>query len=536
MKTTLSKILLGICCTASVLTNTGCVEETIPTSVATEDQLSSSAKATEALLWAMPAYINNHATLGNGDIHFDWGYGSIMHIRDVMTEDMAVVSSGYDWYSPWAEQEQLGESYLRPQFIWTYYWKAIQTANNMISVVKPESATDVQKGYLGAAYAFRALYYLEMSQQFEFLKNDKVSSVNVAGNDVAGLTVPIVREGMSEDEVRNNPRVNRQTMAEFILEDLNKAEEYIVNLTTPAKTLPHLDAVYGIKARYYMWLEDYANAKTYARKAIAEANVSPMNEKDCLDTKVGFNNIDKWMWGSAMQKEDDVVKTGIVNWTSWMSNETTFGYSGTEPFIMISSGMYKRISDTDFRKKMWKAPEGTALEGQTKFIDPEFGARLSDYSSVKFRPNEGNMKEHTIGAASAYPIMRVEEMYFIEAEAAAHLNNDEGRTLITNFMQAHRDPTYSTTANGDDLIEEIVFQKRVELWGEGLTFFDVKRLNLSVTRGYEGTNFGDAKRFNTNGRPAWMNFCIVQTEKNNNSALIGFENPDPSGVYTTWVK
>ena len=534
MKNTLSKILLGICCSASVFTNTSCIDETIPTDVATEDQLSSSAKATEALLWAMPAFINNLETVG--EAHYDWGYGSIMHIRDVMTEDMAVISSGYDWYSGWAENTYMGENYAAPQFLWNYYWKAIQTTNNLIKAVNAESATDVQKGYLGVAHAFRALYYLEMSQEFEFLKNDKVSSVNAAGNDVAGLTVPIIKEDMTEDDARNNPRVDRATMAAFILSDLDKAEELIVNLTEPIKTLPHLDVVYGLKARYYMWLADYANAKTYARKAIAESGMSPMNEKDCLDLKVGFNDINKWMWGSKLQKEDDVVKTGIINWTSWMSNETTFGYSGTEPFVMISPRVYNRISDTDFRKKMWKAPEGTALEGQTPYIDPAFAEKFSTYSSVKFRPNDGNMKEPTVGAASAFPIMRVEEMYFIEAEAAAHLNPEEGRTLVQNFMQTYRDPVYSTSANGDDLIDEIVFQKRVELWGEGTTFFDVKRLNMSVTRGYPGTNFGETKRFNTNGRPAWMNFCIVMTEKNNNQALIGFENPDPSDAYSPWAE
>ena len=124
--------------------------------------------------------------------------------------------------------------------------------------------------------------------------------------------------------------------------------------------------------------------------------------------------------------------------------------------------------------------------------------------------------------------MRIEEMYFIEAEAAAHLNSVEGRDLLMGFMKKYRDPQYTTALEGKNLVEEIVFQKRVELWGEGQSFFDVKRLNLSVTRGYEGTNFGETKRFNTQGRPAWMNFCIVQTEKNNNAGIKGYENPDPA--------
>ena len=126
--------------------------------------------------------------------------------------------------------------------------------------------------------------------------------------------------------------------------------------------------------------------------------------------------------------------------------------------------------------------------------------------------------------------MRVEEMYFIEAEAAAHLNAADGQTLINNFMTTYRDAEYNCTATGNDLIDEIVFQKRVELWGEGHTFFDVKRLNMSVTRGYPGTNWYDLTRLNTNGRPAWMNFVIVRTEANNNQGLVGMNNPDPSDL------
>ena len=132
--------------------------------------------------------------------------------------------------------------------------------------------------------------------------------------------------------------------------------------------------------------------------------------------------------------------------------------------------------------------------------------------------------------------MRVEEMYFIEAEAAAHQDAARGKELLTSFMTTYRDKNYQTKkTDKDEVIEEIVFQKRVELWGEGQTFFDIKRLNYSVTRGYPGTNCNDElARFNTSGRPAWMNFVMVRTEANNNQALVGWNNPDPSDLYTPW--
>lgn len=532
MKTNITKMFVGMFCAASLFTTTSCIEETFPTSAATESQLQEAgAKGTESLLWAMPAFLNNFNTQGS-ESHYDWGYGAIMHIRDVMTGDMTVPATGYDWFSNWALNQYQGESYAYAQFIWNYYYQFIQTSNNLLTAVDTTTATKDELGMIGAAYAYRALAYLDAAQMYEFLPNDRTDSINAAGNNVMNLTVPIVREGMTESDARFNPRAKRDEMAKFILEDLDNAEKLIGNLKISTKTIPHLDAVYGLKARCYMWLADYENAKKYARLAIDNNTGDVMTESDCLNTTTGFNEPSKWMWACTQQKEDDVVSTGILNWTSWMSPEAQYGYSAAGATSLIDAAMYNRISNNDFRKKMYKAPEGGALEGQEVFIDVDFAKDLPEYAGVKFRPNEGNTQEYSVGSSSAYPLMRIEEMYFIEAEAAEHLVPGEGIALLKDFMVTYRNAKYNyVSVDGDNGVEEIVFQKRVELWGEGLSFYDYKRLDMSVTRDYEGTNVDSKRAFNTDGRPAWMNFCIVRSEKNNNSALVGYENPDPSDLY-----
>ena len=132
--------------------------------------------------------------------------------------------------------------------------------------------------------------------------------------------------------------------------------------------------------------------------------------------------------------------------------------------------------------------------------------------------------------------MRVEEMYFIEAEAAAHQDAARGKQLLESFMKTYRDSKYSCKVSStDDVVEEIVFQKRIELWGEGQTFFDIKRLNYPVVRGYEGTNHSEDERYNTTTRPCWMNWAFVLTEENGNAGLTGFNNPNPSSTYTPWT-
>lgn len=534
----INKYFVGASLAALTLMSfSSCIKEVEPYSAtATEEQVESQSTATEGLLMAMPAYFN-HYNSGFRNQHYAFAYGAMMHMRDVLTGDMAVVSSGYDWFNPWEITAGLDQDHARAQYVWLYYYGFIQTANNLIKSVDPEKASDDQLGYLGAAKTFRAMLYLDMAQMYEFQTNDATTSINEDGNDVTGLTVPLVTDTTSMEGAQHNPRAPHAEMAAFILKDLQDAIEEIPHLTKTSKVLPHLAATYGVLARYYMWVGDYANAEKAARNAIDNADVQPMTEDDCLNTKTGFNVLDKWIWGSQLTSADDLVSTGIINWTSWMSNETSFGYAGAGPYIMIDKSMYDRISDSDWRKLEWKAPEGEALEGQTQFIGgAEAAENYPDYASVKFRPGQGNADDNTVGAASAFPIMRVEEMYFIEAEAAAHQDAARGLKLLTDFMKKYRDRKYRTLATSkEDIIDEIVFQKRVELWGEGLTFFDIKRLNMSVTRGYAGTNFYDQARLNTKGRPAWMNFVFTKYEAEDNTALAGWNNPNPNQKYTPWT-
>ena len=522
-----------------------CVEEVFPMDdTITDEKLQESAAAAEGIVRGLSSNFNFASffdSWADDGTHYVFGYGSIMHIRDLMTADMAENTTSYSHWYRWAQNQYQGQDYRYAQYYWNYYWGFVNQANAAISGIDAETANDAQLGSLGAALAYRALLYLDMGRMYECLPTDVTSCFNEDGNDVSGLTVPIVTEETSEADAADNPRVSHEKLAEFIETDLNLAEEYIVNLRSRENnTLPDLACVYGLKARLYMWNEDYAKAQVYARKAI-EAGPAPIGRSNYLSTTNGFNTASDFMWASVQSSEDWTVQTGIINWTSWMSNQTAFGYTGTGTSLynMIGASLYERMSDTDYRKLLFKAPAGSALSGKEAFLLPEQleSEDVPAYTALKFRPAQGNSEDYTTGAAAAYPIMRVEEMYFIEAEAAAHLSPSEGVRLVTEFMKNNRDPQYSTTAASDeDVIEEIIFQKRVELWGEGQTFFDIKRLNMSVTRGYPGTNFLTAQRFNTDGRPAWMNIVIVQTESNSNKALVGQNNPDPSDKYTPWTE
>ena len=542
------KSLMTVGLFSLALVNTSCIEETEPTQYATQDQAERSSSATKAQAMAIPAqfgamdddYVDKYTW------HAAFGYPAMMIIRDIMGNDMGFPTSSYaSHFYRFGSCQNLGGQYIYAAYIWTYYYKLIQTANSVISVVNPETASSDQLGYLGAAHAVRALAYLDIARMYEFLPNEMTTSINADGNDVAGLTVPIVTPTMTEQEARNNPRATKAEMVAFIQSDIANAKTYISHISDRMnRTLPDLACVYGLEARLDLWTENYTAAATAAQNAISAAGMSPLSEAVALDKATGMNSPSQFMWCVNLVKESNAVQSGIVNFTSWMSNQTTFGYTGaaTGQYMICDKKFYDRISNSDWRKKWWQAPEGSSLRDQSEknhieYLTAEDQEGLPAYAAIKFRPGQGNTEDYNVGTAVAIPLMRVEEMYLIKAEAEAHSNPSTGLATLTDFMKTYRNPSYSTVATSEaDVIDEIIFQKRVELWGEGQIFFDYKRLNMSVNRGYTGTPFFNLLRLNTNGRPAWMNLVISVSEYQDNQAVNHWNNPDPSDLYTPWTE
>jgi len=93
--------------------------------------------------------------------------------------------------------------------------KLVLATNKSIEYYSQEGQS---QGRLGASIAFRAAVYLDLARMYEFLPNDAVSSVNSSGNDVTGLTVPIVTEKTTQEEACNNPRATHKEMFDFILQ------------------------------------------------------------------------------------------------------------------------------------------------------------------------------------------------------------------------------------------------------------------------------------------------------------------------------
>jgi hypothetical protein len=164
------------------------------------------------------------------------------------------------------------------------------------------------------------------------------------------------------------------------------------------------------------------------------------------------------------------------------------------------------------------------------------------YESLKFRPADGNVMDYTVGNSADWCLMRIEEMYFIEMEAQLRLSTgglSKAQDLLNEFMQNYRYDGYDctlATMTTDAFIKEMLLQKRIEFWGEGVLYFDYKRLNSGITRGYTGTNVPATARLNCEGRSPQWNIVITRGEYQSNKGIKHPEmnNPDPTEKLTLW--
>ena len=525
---------------ASVVT-TGCIKEVNPTgSSISAEQATASADALKSMSGAIANYAAN-ANWSSNSVHTFYGYPSLCVQREVMSNDLTIADNPYGWYT--TEQQNLGLSATSTfvQIPWLMYTKLIALANDVIRMNPDlEAIVDSNKGYVGAAYAYRALCMIDMAQMYEFKANNYTSK-----DGIEGLTVPYLHENMTVDYAKNNPRLPKADYLAKIYESLDAAVALLDGHTpTTDKTLPDLAVAYGLYARAKLYEGEYALAKEYAEKALAAGSFAPLTEEQWTSVTTGFNDADSqtsWMLCTRTSSESSVVKTGIINFVSFMSNENVYGYGGpgAGAYAMVDAKFYGQIADTDFRKLSWKAPAGHALEGKVKFVPAteEYpgSEALPEYGAIKFRPGDANPDDYMTGSATDFPMMRMEEMKFIIAECDARLNNDA--TALVDIVKT-RNPQYTCTLTGNDLLREVFFQKRVEFWGEGIVFFDYKRCPelLQLNRGYKGTNHPELARFNCEGLAPWFNFPLNGYEAQDNKALTETNNPDPSGSVELWME
>lgn len=551
MKNIIRRILIPVVAAMSL---TACIYEVVPQGGSqTQEQVSASESALKAMIKAFnPAMFCSGAAgyaSAYGD-HTDFGYPGIALRLEHMLEDIATMADNpyYNRFYAYDMNQGQGSQYTYAAYFWELYYGWIRLANDVISSIKPvvegEADPDPElRHILGQAYAYRAMCYLDLARLYEPKVNDYTDV-----RRVLGLTVPIVDENTTIEQTKNNPRVPRADIYTFIFEDLARAEKYI-DSSFKTYSEPTLMAVYGMYARAYIELgysddpafpaqESFRKAAEYSRKVIDESGKTPLTQAQWEDPVTGFNNgssNNAWIWGLTTTSEN---LNNLLTFISHMSGEAAWGYARYAQFG-VSKRLYDAIPDADWRKHSWLDPEredyypykfaGNEAD-KDDFLNGMPAAR--DYQALKFRPAQGECSDFNVGNAGDFCMMRIEEMYFIEAEAMYHLEPAEGVKLLQDFIKDYRYSSYDRISAGADenaFLTELLLQKRIEFWGEGILFYDYKRMDMGITRSYPGSNHAGVYKLNTVGRSPQWNIVVTRREFQNNTAITEeTNNPDPS--------
>lgn len=544
MKRTINMLLA---CAAAAGLLCGCIKETFPTNTVTAEQVAASSTALDGLVRAIPVQIASHTQLSTS-LNSDFGIPAVLLYLNCMSGDMVITGdpSVIDNFKTWLSNLNMSKDNARTELSWTYYYMWIKLCNDVITVCKSAGEmTSEQKSAYGIALAFRAQFYLDLVRMFEPKEctDPNIRNYTIPDN-IKGLGVVITTDESSIGD--QNPRSPVEDVYEQIFADLTLAEEMLDGYVRTSKNMPDKSVVYGIFARAYLErgtagdADAYAKAALYARKAIDSSNgYTPLTQSEWEDPINGFNTdtFAAWMWSvtfPAAQMDSSSLKNFVV----YMSTEESWSTYGWKAGRGINKLLYDGINDTDFRKHSWLDPlkfdyynyQSCRPDKETYFIET-----LNAYANIKFRPAGGVYSVKT-GGISDVPLMRIEEMYLIEAEALGAANLNDGKAALKSFINTYRDPAYTCDQTTFEAFqEEVARQVRIEFWGEGIPFWYKKRLALGIHLANSNCTI-DTYRWEIDGRAPWWNFVIPLGEEQTNVAIVGFNNPDPTDTISPVIE
>ena len=407
---------------------------------------------------------------------------------------------GWRTTAQWLDHTQ--ETSLTNEILWYHRYNIIASANAIIKKATDGSIPedDRLREIIGQAYTYRAYAYLSLVRHY--------AKGYLIGNPASDPGVPLLF--ISEAPFTSAPRSTVQEIYDQIKLDLDTAIGYFENATprptgsADNKSQLNIDVAYGLKARTALDTGDWATAASAA--VTARQNYPIMSEEDW---KAGFNTtlLPEVIWGS------NVITTETTFFRSYfylMSNTFNGSQIRNNPKIG-DRRLYDAIPDTDYRKDVFlkDAPNsnGSAANGEGGWAnntnplyttEEEFDAAIAAIKAEYGLASGHNthpymhfkMRQKSPGGIEPDDIiyMRSSEMYLIEAEAKAMLNDVPGAQAALAPLGEARDSAYDVTifATQADLMEHIKFQRAIELWGEGFGYTDKIRWDEGFDHGADG--------------------------------------------------
>lgn len=436
----------------STLLITGCNDDYLDTdlkSTINQEQLAKSPSALQGLLDGVYTSLHTFG-LVNDQNHEDFGHKAVLSGMDMMTNDM--VQTKGSWFGSFYNYQGRIQTSARPIMVWKTYYQQIKAVNNVIAAIENVGVQPDTKAMYGQALALRGYMHFMLARVFGPTYIGHTSEACIP------LYTSVSLEGKARSTVGD-------TYAQ-IVKDLTLGIDNLDGYTRVNKEKVDKSVAQAFLAEVSLEMGDYAKAAEMAHSA--RQSFSQPTKDQWLD---GFYDLDKTpdvMWGGIIS---EATTSFVASFFAHFDNTDGNGYAGGLSFIKsIDKRLYDAIPDTDYRKEAYLASDSIVNQ-----------VSLPKYANLKFR-------DKSVGHGGDYIYLRASEMYYIEAEALARTGNETGAKAILAEITKLRNPAYNVTASGSALIDEIILQKRIELWGEGCAWTDMKRLNVALVRNYPGSN------------------------------------------------
>lgn len=462
---------------------------------------------------ATPAWVGSNKEQASGLI-------STQLAADLMGEDMVQRELGNGWYY-YHYTYKIREYYMFNNWtsyeLWNMWYSVIGQMNEIIAYApRAEGEAGKRNGVIAQAYAMRSFAYFNLIRWFQ-----RTYTGHEDDPGVPVYTVPATpaTPGKGRGTVRQ--------VYERINNDLDSAFVYFEH-AAPRVHKSHIDkqVAWGFRSRVALVQENWKLAAEAAREARKMEGLQLMSNSDLLS---GFNALSnpEWMWGAEM------LATQTTSYASfWAHMDARLPRHAETSRKIASTWIYDMIPVGDIRKQWFRAP-GSVSDAEEKAGLPGPGVR---YNQQKFQV------ANTSSLTGDYLYMRAAEMYLNEAEALCRLGEyKEVRELLTDLVGPKYDlyerileyipdgnvqTLMSTESNSvQNLLDEVLLQRRIELWGEGFRMFDVIRLKSGFNRNYKDTNHPYPLKL----RPDSWKFVLLlpQAEFLSNTALSsGDQNPE----------
>jgi len=481
--------------------------ETSPTTAVSGDGLFINASAALVPLNGIYRSMYRAGWSTTGNTHQCFGITAYNLMGDVMGEDhvMSGQGSGWFWYDcTYNVKARHTSGAWRSYDLWSAYYKWVANANYIIAAEETMEGLPSDVNYIiGQGYAIRAYSYFMLIQSFARTYKGHESDPGV----------PIYTEP-SAAGTEGQPRSTVQQVYDLIVADIEKAVA-LLKEAKPQIHKSHIDyhVAQGIAARIYLTMENWGKAKAAAAEARKKSSIG-----DDADLTGGMNSIKakNVMWGAEIISDQSGIYASFMMHMD--SNSPAYGNTALK---RINRNLYAKMGAGDIRAQSWWDPN-----------HPKGG-----YQQIKFRWLD--MSLYT----ADYIWMRNEEMLLTEAEAECRLGNEQAARDLLMQLMAKRDPNYTVNKTGTalgaltsdetgSLLEEILIQRRIELWGEYGRIYDIRRLKQGFTRTEEmgwptaalikGTNTQNPESY------AWV-LTIPQAEFDGNKNLNQSVDQNPMG-------